>query len=255
MFRSKWFRKPRDQKSRSDSRRQAAQERRHARLQLEGLEERVVPSAPTTLAPGSAIVNFSSSTQTQNITVGVVSPGAIVNSGTVTVLLNGASIGTGTVSNNSATVGLTIPAGLATSGSPYTLTEDYSGGANALFANSSANGTLTVHLVPPPSPPSPPSSPSPPPRSALDAAVEVALDTAGLLLLENNPNPQPIFQDVIFGDIRTLIYIYTRQIIVTGGQDASHALLGDLSAALPFAGALADPAIQAGVSLAQSLES
>lgn len=254
MFRSKWFRKPQDQKSQSDSRRQAAQKRRHVCLQLEGLEERVVLSAPTALAPGNATVNFSSSTQTQNITVGVVSPGAIVNSGTVTVLLNGTSIGAGTVSNNSATVALTIPAGLATSGSPYALTEDYSGGANSNFANSSANGTLTVNLVPSPTP-TRPTTPTPTtPRSTFDAAVEVALDTAGLLLLQSNPNPQPIFEEMIFGDIRTLIYIYTRQVIVTGGQDASHALLADLSTALPFADALAGPAIQAGFSLANSLE-
>ena len=45
MFRSLWFHKLLGLRSRSVRRRQAAQNRRHVRLHLEGLEERVTPAS------------------------------------------------------------------------------------------------------------------------------------------------------------------------------------------------------------------
>jgi hypothetical protein len=102
-------------------------------------------TSATTVTPGNATVTYNSAAQTTSLTVGVSSLGGPVNGGTVSVLLNGTTIGTAQVVGGSATVNLSIPAGQA--GGSYTLVENYSGSAN--FDPSTANGTLTVSMPPP----------------------------------------------------------------------------------------------------------
>jgi len=99
-----------------------------------------VSPAATNVTPGNASAVFSNGTQTTSVIVAVASPSGVVDSGTVKVLLNGNTIGSGSVNDGSATVTLNLPPGLA-AGS-YSLTENYTGTTNLL--SSSAIGTLTV---------------------------------------------------------------------------------------------------------------
>ena len=183
-----------------------------------------VLGASTTVSPGSTTVDFNGSSQTVGVTVGVSSPSGTVNSGTVTVLLNGVAVGSAAVSNGSATVTLTIPAGQAVGS--YTLTEKYSGDAN--HNSSTANGTLTVNEAPPPQP------------TTLEAALAIAIDTAALLL---QGNPSALAQ------LATLSHVFLG-IDLPSGQSA---LIAAIQANVNFADGLVASALQAGASYANTV--
>ncbi len=116
---------------------------RRVNLQLESLEDRVVPTGLITLVPGSAIIPFSPFSQTAPITVQVTTPLIGLNLGTIDValLVNGqpVTVAAANVTNGQATVALPVPGGLLAG--TYTLVEDLLSGTSLLAA---VPGLLTV---------------------------------------------------------------------------------------------------------------
>jgi hypothetical protein len=218
-------------------------------LQLESLEDRVVPDATISVVPGNATISFSLLPQTTPITVQVLSSLGTVNSGTaqVELLVNGQPVtgATANVSNGQATVQLPVPGALLPG--TFTLLEDYLQGATQL---ASAPGSLAV--TPGASTggggtsgggggggagSGSSSGAGAAGQSQLQAAFEVAIDTAAILLQGNMAAEMEL-------QIASAVFV---------GQSLPSDLVSDLLSHMGPAGGFAIPAIEAGIQFANSV--
>jgi hypothetical protein len=193
------------------------------------------PTPSTSVTPGNAVIGPNGGKT--NIVVLVNSSAGTVNEGTVTIrLANGGTsslIGSAPVMGGYAHVPVSIPSNL--SAGSYQLIETYSD-STGHFNGSSALGTLTVNPVPPPSPLPPPSSLSP-----QEAAVQVAIDAAALVLQD---------QPLALIELEALSYLFLRVTVPGTIPD----LLAAIQSLYPDTGGMGLAAFYSGLLVANNLE-
>ncbi len=189
-----------------------------------------VPTGPTSIIPGNAVIDGSGGATTVPVLVN--SPAGTVNGGTVTIsLVNGGTstvVGSASVSGGAAVVPVSFPANLSPGN--YSLIETYSDGSGH-FNGSSALGNLNVA-------PPPPASPSLPPQVA---DLELVLDAAALVL-QNNPTAL------------LELNLFSQFFLHESIPGTVPELLGAIGSLYPLTGPLGLEAILSGLTIASQLE-
>jgi hypothetical protein len=200
-------------------------------------------------ASSLAVPINSTSVSVQVLVAQGTNPGSLpINGGAVTFNLQQGKTLIGTVTANVSSIGMasaTIPLPANLPAGAYTITASYAN-ANGGPANphgsfaSTATATLTIGQTPTPPPPAPPPSSPSPSLSPQAASLELAIDTAALLL---QGNPVALLR----------LQLLSSALLQYTVPTSIPALVGSIQSLLPQAGILGLPALVAGISLAQNL--